>query len=81
MVATHIFQELVFIARLFMKKASWGFCVLVFDSSGDPAAHPGITDTSARGGSGTEFDVGRTSCEEGVDATKSAPMDHESNMG
>ena len=33
MVATHIFHKLVINARLFMKKASWGFCVLVFDSS------------------------------------------------
>ena len=40
MVATNIFRELVFSARLFMKKASCGCCVLVFDSSGEPAVHP-----------------------------------------
>ena len=43
MVATHIFHKLVFSARLFMKKASWGCCVLVFDSPGDPAVHPEVT--------------------------------------
>ena len=82
MVATHISQKLVFSARLFMKKASWGYCVLEFDSSGELAAHPGIGDYCAPGGSLTDFEVGRTtSCEEGVDATKNAPMNHESSMG
>ena len=82
MMATHIFHKLVFSARLFMKKASWGYCVLVFDSSGEPAAHPGFIDSCAPGGSGTEFEVGRTtSCKEGADCTMNAPMDHESSMG
>ena len=81
MVATHIFHKLVFSARLFMKKASWGCCVLVFDSSGEPAVHPNSSDSCAPGCSGTEFDVGRTtSCEEGVGATVNAPMDYESSM-
>ena len=40
MVATLIFHKLIFNARLFMKKASLGCCVLVFNSSGEPAAHP-----------------------------------------
>ena len=67
MVTTHIFHKLVLSARLFMKKASWGYSVLVFDSSGEPAAHPGMSDSCAPDGSGTEFKVGRTtSCEEGV---------------
>ena len=48
MVATHIFRMLVFSARPFMKKASWGCCVLVFDSSGEPAVHPDISDSCAR---------------------------------
>ena len=82
MVETHIFEKLVFSARLFMKKASWGYCVLVFDSDGEPAAHPRISDSCAPGGCGTEFEVGRTtSCEEGADGTVNSPMDHESNMG
>ena len=34
-VAIHILHELVYSARLFMKMASWGFCVLVFESSGE----------------------------------------------
>ena len=81
MVATHIFHKLVFNARLFMKKATWGFCVLLFDSSGEPAGHAGISDSCAPGGSGTELEVGRnTSFEEGPEATLSAPTDHESNM-
>ena len=33
-VAIYILHELVYSARLFMKMASWGFCVLVFEYSG-----------------------------------------------
>ena len=80
MVATHIFLKLVNSARLFMKKASWGCFVLVFDSSGEPAGHPDFSDSCAPGFSGTEFEVGRTSYEDGVGATVHAPMDLKSNM-
>ena len=81
MVATRIFLKLVFSARLFMKKASWGCCFLVFDSPGEPAVHPEFSDSSAPGCSGNEFEVGRTtSCEDGVGATVNAPMDYESSM-
>ena len=81
MVATHIFHSLVFSARLFMMKASWGHCVLVFDSCGEPAVHPEISDSCAPVGSRTDLEVGRTtSCEEGADATVNARMDHESSM-
>ena len=81
MVATHIFQKLVFSARLFMKKASWGCCVLVFDSTGEPAGHPEFTDSCTPGCSGTGYEVGRnTSCEDGVGATVQTPMDYESSM-
>ena len=80
MVATHNFQKLVISARLFMKKASWGCCVLVFDSSGEPAGHPKFSDPCAPGYSGTEFENGRTSCEDGVGATEHAPMGYESSM-
>ena len=74
MVAPHISQKLVFSARLFMKKASWGYCVLVFDSSGEPAVLQEISDSSVPGGSRTEFEVGRTaSCGEGPEATLNAP--------
>ena len=82
MVATQIFHKLVFSARLFKKKESWGCCVLVFDSSGEPAVQPEIGDYSAPDCFGTEFEVGRTtSCEEAVGATVYAPMHYESSMG
>ena len=80
MVATHIFHKLVNSARLFMKKASWGCFVLVFDSSGEPAGHPNFSDSCAPDFPGTEFEVGRTSCEDGVGATVHAPMDYESSI-
>ena len=80
MMATHIFRKLVISARLFMKKASWGCCVLVFDSSGEPAGHSELSDFCAPGCSGTDFEVGRTSCEGGVGARVHAPMDYESSM-
>ena len=63
-----------------MKKASWGCFVLVFDSSGDPAGHPEFSDSCTPGCSGTEFEVGRTSYEDGVCATVRAPMDYETSM-
>ena len=69
MVAIQIFYTLVSSARLFLEKASWCYCVLVFDSSGEPAALPELGDSCDPVGSGTEFEVGRTiSCEEGADA-------------
>ena len=61
-----------------MKKASWGCCVLVFGSSGEPAGHREFSDSCAPGFSGTEFEVGCTSCEDGVGATVHASMDYES---
>ena len=80
MVATYIFHKLVNSARPFMKKASWGCFVLVFDSSGEPAGHPDFSDFFAPGCSGTKFEVWRTSCEDGLDATVHAPMDYESSI-
>ena len=62
--ATHTFHKLVNSARPFMKKASWGCCVSVFVSSGEPAGHPEFSDSCARVCSETEFEVGRTSCED-----------------
>ena len=76
MVAIHVFHQLLINARLFMKKASWGCCVSVFDSSGKLAVHPDISDSCAPGCSGTEFEVGcSTSCEDCVGSTVKAPMD------
>ena len=80
MVATHVSHKLLISARLFMKKASWGCCVLVFDSSDEPAGYPKFSDSCAPGCSGTESEVGRTSCEDGVGATVQAPMDYESSV-
>ena len=78
MVTIHLFCKLVSNARLFMKKASCGYCVLVLDSSFEPTCLPRIGDFCFPGGSGTEFEVRRiTSCEEGADAKMNAPMDHE----
>ena len=80
MVATHTFHKLVNSAHLFMKKASWDCCVLVFDSSGEPASLPDFSDYFAPGCFGTEFEVGRTSCEDGFGVTVHAPMDYVSSM-
>ena len=44
-----------------MKVASWGYCVLVFDSSGEPATRPGGTVADVPDFSGSEFEVGRPS--------------------
>ena len=56
--------------------ASWGFCVLVFDSSGEPVNRP---DEMVRGVSyspGTELVVGcSTSKEEAVGGPTGAPME------
>ena len=80
MVVTHTFHKLVNSARLSMKKASWGCRVLVFDSSGEPPGHPDVSDAFAPGCSGTDFEVGCTSCKDGLGATVNAPIDYESSM-
>ena len=80
MASTYVFHKLVNSARLFMKKASWGCFILVFDSSGEPAGHPEFSDSCAPGCSGTEFEVVRTPREDGLGATIHAPMDYESSM-
>ena len=59
-----------------MKVASWGYCVLVFDPSGEPATHPG--DASAvvvPDLSGSEFEVGRlSSCDDVATRDERSPM-------
>ena len=80
MVATHIFHKLVDSARLVMKKASWGWFVSEFDSSGDLACQPELSDACPRVYSGTEVEVGRTSGEDSHGAAIVAPMDFESSM-
>ena len=78
MVATHIFHKVVISALLFIKKALWGCFVLVFDSSVEPAGQPEFSYSCAPGCSGTEFEIGHTSCDDGVGTTVHVPMDYES---
>ena len=75
MVAIHISNKLVSSVLLFMKKASWGYCLLVFYSTCEPAGLLRVGVYCNPRGSGTEFEVRRTtSREEGDDATMNAPM-------
>ena len=74
-VGTHIFFKLVFSARLYMKMASWGFCVFVFDSSGETANCPEEMACGVLCSSRTEFAGGRSASEEeAVGASTAAPM-------
>ena len=81
MVAIHFLHKLVLSARLYMKMASWGFCVLIIDSSGEPVIR---SEEMVRGvpySSGTEFVVGRsTSKEEAVGASTGASMEVQSSL-
>ena len=79
--AFYILHELVYSARLFMKMASWGFCVLVFVSSGELDDRPQETECGVPGSSGTKFVVGRsTFYEEATDASTGAPMEIPSSL-
>ena len=66
-----------------MKVASWGYCVLVFDSSREPATRPGdnVADVVVPDLSGSEFEVGRPSSHDDV-AThdERSPMDCRSSL-
>ena len=58
-----------------MKVASWGYCVLVFDSSGEPATHPEDTAAVVPSFSGSEFEVGRISfCDDVATRDERSPM-------
>ena len=58
-----------------MKMASWGYCVLVFGSSGEPADRHGDAFAVAPGCSGSEFEVGRaTSCGDLPSLEERSPM-------
>ena len=79
--AIHILHERVYSARLFMKMASWGFCVLVFGYSGELDDCPQGTECGFPGSSGTQFVVGRSmSCEEATGASTGAPMEIPSSL-
>ena len=74
-VAIHIFHKLLTSARLNMKMASWGFCVFVDDSGGEPAARLDNAFAVVPGCSGSEFEVGRaTSCDDVPNLEKRSPM-------
>ena len=79
--ASHIFHKLVYSVRSNTKIASWSFCVSVFDSSGQPAASPGVAFACIPGGFGCEFEVGRaTSCVEVLCLVQNLPMGFASNF-
>ena len=74
--AEHIFDKLVYRSRLYVKKASWSFCVSIVDSSLKPVAHSKIVGSGGPCGSRTEFEVRcNTSCDEDPCATMIPPMD------
>ena len=58
-----------------MKTASWGFCGLVYDSAGEPAARPDDVFADVPGCSGSEFEVGRATSRDDVPSlAKISPM-------
>ena len=80
-VAIHLFPKPVSSALLYMKAAAWRKCILVIDSSGEPVVHPGFVASYVPGGSGTEFEVGRTIwCVEGANVTVIPPTDKVSSF-
>ena len=73
--AIHFSHKLVFIARLNKKVASWGYCVLVFDSSGESATHPGDTSAIVPDFPANKYEVGRiSSCDDVATPDKRSPM-------
>ena len=79
--AIYILHELVYNARLFMKMASGGVCVLVFGSSGELDDRPNETKCGVPLSSGTKFVVGcSTSYEEAIGASTRAPMEFPSSL-
>ena len=79
--AIHNSPKLAFSGRLNMKVASRGYCVLAFDSSGEPATHPGDTAAVVPDFSGSEFEVGRqSSCDNLVTRDERSPMGCTSNL-
>ena len=64
-----------------MKVASWGYCVLVFDSSGEPATRVGETAVVVPDLSGSEFEVGRPSSHDDVATpVERSPMGYRSSL-
>ena len=66
---------------IFMKMASWSFCVLVFEPSGKLGDRPPETECGVPYSSGTKFVVRRsTSYEEGAGASTGDPMEIPSSL-
>ena len=64
-----------------MKMASWGYCVLVYDSAGEPAARPDDTFAVFPDFSGSEFEVARaTSCDDVPSLEKRTSMGYASSL-
>ena len=64
-----------------MQGASWGYCVLVFDSSGEPATHPRDASGAVPDFSGSEFEVGRlSSCDDVATPDERSPMGYTSSL-
>ena len=64
-----------------MKMASWGYCVLVYDSAGEPASRPDDAFAVVPGCCGSEFEVGRaTSCVDLSNLERKFPMSCASNL-
>ena len=81
MVAIHVLHQLELNARLFMKMASWGYCVSVYDSAGEPAARPEDGFADVPGYCGSEFEVGHaTTCDDVPSLEKRYPMDCASSL-
>ena len=58
-----------------------GILCFMFNSSGEPPTHPGVSDSCVPGGSETDFKIGCiTSCKKGANATMNASLDHDSSM-
>ena len=73
--AIKVFHKLVNSARLNMKMASWGYCVLVHDSAGEPAARPDDAFADAPGCSVSEFGARcATSCDDVPSLEKRSSM-------
>ena len=73
--AIHVFHKLVTSARLNMKMASWGYCVLVNDFAGEPAARFNDAFVGVPGCSENESGVGRaTSCDDVPSLGKRSPI-------
>ena len=73
--AIHILHTLLTSAPVNMKMATWGYCVLMYDSPGEPAARPDNAFSVVPGCSGSEFEVGRaTSCDDVPSLEKRSPI-------